>query len=185
MSLTISKYLIILASIIFFSCSSYRSEMIKAWETEDQLNSIDFGKISGRYSNVPSDHPNSSLLWTLLTNDDSEPSDIINIEFQQDKFIFTREVGGEAISTQKYKYKIIGKHIEIGTQHSINGPLFPLFWVLGTDDFSFGNTSSGNLSVYRVANGTLLLVFWPIFGAGGGPGMVYEFHKMNQSGSNH
>ena len=152
--------------------------MTKAWETEDQLIIVDLTQITGKYSNIPSDHPVSSMLWTLLTNDDSKPSDTINIEFQQDKFVFTREVGGEAVSTQEYKYKIVDKHIEIGTQHSINGPLFPLFWIWGTDDFSFGNTTSGNLSVYRVANGTLLLVFFPIFGAGGGPGMVYEFQRI-------
>jgi hypothetical protein len=107
--------------------------MIKAWETESLLNSIDIGKVSGRYSNLPIDQPNSSLLWTILTNNDSDPSDTIIIEFQQDKLIFTREVSGEAISTKKYKYKIKDKHIEIGTQHSINGPLFPLFWVWGTE----------------------------------------------------
>jgi hypothetical protein len=154
--------------------------MTQRWGQEERLRPLDLNSIDGRYSNQATKAPLPALLWTLLTNTDSDPADVIDVRTDQDELRVAREAKGNIVAVRQFRFKAKPTHLQLPTQHSVSGPACPVLWVWGQDDFAFGSTPSANLSVYRVGNGLLMLGPLPIFGAGGGPGLVYEFERMKE-----
>jgi len=154
--------------------------MVQRWEQEERLRPVELNATQGRYSNQATKAPMPTLLWTLLTEADSDPTDVIDVRIDQDKLRVTREAKGNTVAVRQFRFEATSTHLQLRTQHSISGPACPILWVWGQDKFALGTTPAANLSVYRVGNGLLMLGPLPIFGAGDGPGLVYEYDRLKE-----
>jgi len=155
--------------------------MIAHWEKAHDLSPQPVSSLRGRYMNRAIRGPN---LWNLLTYTQSEENDSVRIDFVSSrKLMVTLERGGADINSRILKYKAHPYRVDLAHQHHLGGLLFPLFWTWPTEELSLGITPGNDLSVYRVWSTVAFLGLFPITAAGGGPGLVYTYKRVDELSS--
>ena len=172
--------LFIILSLLVFSCSTVN--LVTRKEKDTQLNSADYLKLKGTYSNITIDqnYPDRTLFRNFrndtLGKQKQYAVDIIPIDPKT--LTLSLNNNGVLVKTLTLKGKYEKGYFKVKRNYRTKFIAGPLLWVFGEHLNYIGLTKENNLVVLESGGaGVLLLVVIPFFVAGGDK-HDYEYRRI-------